>query len=185
VAKGSTKGTYRKKKRSANGFIWIAGVLVVALAVVWGVTQWTKPGRGLPGLETFPEEGRDHIEAPAAVTYKTDPPTSGNHYSVAVRPGFYTEAQPQGSVVHSLEHGHVVIYYNPTGTPADVVEQLKAYANQYTGTWDGVVVLPRQQPEAVVLTAWRNMLRLNQWEKGTAERFIDSFRGRGPENPVR
>jgi hypothetical protein len=39
--------------------------------------------------------------------------------------------------------------------------------------------------KAVVLTAWRRILRLDEFDPPAAAAFIDQFRGRGPENPVR
>lgn len=175
------KGSYRKRKD--NTALWIFGFLAVAFIAVWGWSEWAKPSNRIPGLETFPDEGADHVAAP--VTYKTDPPTSGPHYPVPASPGFYTEVQPAEALVHSLEHGNIVMYYDPEDTPAEVVEQLKAYVSQYPGDWDGVIATPREQEEDVVLTAWRQKLAMPTWDKGLAERFIDAFRGRGPENPVR
>lgn len=177
------KAPYRKRKESS--FAWIIGLLAVGLIAVWGWSEWSKPSRVIPGLQTFAVEGTDHVAPETVVTYKTDPPTSGNHYPMPTRPGFYTTAQPAGALVHSLEHGNIVMYYDPETTPADVQEALKDYARQYLGDWDGVVVVPREQEEAVVLTAWRQMVRLKTFDKKVTERFMDAFRGRGPENPVR
>lgn len=178
-----TRAPYRKRK--SNAHLWIVGLLAVGLVALWGWSELNRPGRAIPGLETFADEGNQHVDPKTAITYKTNPPTSGPHWPVATRPGFYTEAQPDGALVHSLEHGIIVIYYDPEDTPADVVETLKQYASQYPGEWDGVVVTPRQQKEAVILTAWRHMLRQETFNKQVAEKFIDAFRGRGPENPVR
>lgn len=177
------KSPYRKKK--GQGYLWLLGCVVVAAAGLWGWSAWASPQRRIPALETFASEGQEHVEQGTAITYRTDPPTSGTHYPSATRPGFYTEAQTAGNLVHSLEHGHIVIYYDPEGTPADVVETLKGYSTRYTGEWDGVVVTPREQEEQVVLTAWRQMLRLPTWNQADTELFMDAFRGRGPENPMR
>lgn len=177
------RGRYRK--RGYSGTYWILGLVAVGILALWGWAEWKAPARQLAGLQSFPEEGRKHVDAGTPIAYKTDPPTSGEHYGSSTAPGFYTEPQPEGEVVHGLEHGHVVMYYDPAKTPEAVVEQLKTYAASYRGSWDGVIVLPREQPEAVILTAWRQMLRLESWDQEQAERFIDAFRGRGPENPVR
>lgn len=172
-------------RKSGNGWIW--GVAVVA-AVLVGFSAWylwPRPEKQIAGVQTFPEEGRDHVNPPAEPAYKTDPPTSGPHYPFWTKPGFYKEPQARGALVHALEHGNIVIYYDLQNTPADVVRQLESYARQYTGQWDGVVVTPRQQPEQVVLTAWRRMLVQPTFDAKAAEAFMDAYRGRGPENPVR
>lgn len=37
----------------------------------------------------------------------------------------------------------------------------------------------------ILLTAWTKMLRLAKFDAASAAAFIDRFRGRGPEHPVR
>lgn len=158
------------------------------VALVIGFAAWYLWPRPLPevaGLQAFADEGREHVNPPAELAYKTDPPTSGAHYPAWTRPGFYKEPQPSGLLVHALEHGNVVIYYSLQNTPEDVVSRLEDYARTYTGQWDGVIVTPREQAEPVVLTAWRNMVVQPAFDQKTADAFIDRFRGRGPENPVR
>jgi len=177
------RGRYRRG--SQTDILWIVGLVLVGLVAMWGWTEWSSASRRIPGVQSFESEGQEHVADGTLIAYKTDPPTSGAHYNTPTAPGFYTEPQPAGAVVHGLEHGHIVIYYDPSNTAAEVVETLKGYAETYRGTWDGVVVLPREQPEEVVLTAWRQMLRMETWDQALAERFIDAFRGRGPENPVR
>lgn len=172
-------------RRGNSGLYWLGGLVVLGLVAFWALAEYTKPGRSIPGLESFADEGRQHVETGAPLSYKTDPPTSGPHYGWAILPGVYREPQPVGALVHSLEHGNIVIYYDPERTPQGVMERLERYASRFTGQWDGVVLVPRQQEEEVVLTAWRQMLRQPKFHEKQADQFIDAFRGRGPENPVR
>ncbi|NOH04996.1 MAG: DUF3105 domain-containing protein [Chloroflexi bacterium] len=47
--------------------------------------------------------------------YNSDPPTSGLHYATEARAGFYEEniyTYPAAYLVHNLEHGYVIIWYN-------------------------------------------------------------------------
>lgn len=179
------------RRSSGMGIVWVAAALGLALlaAITWAAL-W--PARSVPGEEVFPEEGRDHVNPPATLAYKTDPPTSGPHYPNWAPPGFYTDPQPAPLLVHSLEHGNIVIYYDPERTPASVKDRLRQLADQTNrasrsgGMWDGIVVVPRPDPQhQVILTAWRRMLRLTEWNEQQAQAFIDAHRGRGPENPVR
>ena len=39
--------------------------------------------------------------------------------------------------------------------------------------------------QTIELTAWTKLLRLETWDAALAAAFIDAYRGRGPENPVR
>jgi hypothetical protein len=103
-----------------------------------------------------------------------------------VTPGFYKASQPKEKLVHALEHGNIVIYYNQTKLSADEMDALTKLTGKYKGQWDGIVAVPRSdETHAIILTAWEKRLRLAKWDQATIEKFVDAFRGRGPENPVR
>lgn len=66
------------------------------------------------------------------------------------------------------------------------MEQLKEWAGLYDGQWSGLVVTRNSGlDEAVVLTAWTKRLEFDSFDPAAAAAFIDAYRGRGPENPVR
>ena len=95
------------------------------------------------------------------------------------------EAAPE-LLVHNLEHGNVVIYFNPSVLGKNEVDELTEISKKYIGQWDGVVLVAREdKPNPLILTAWRSMLRLKQYNKEKVVEFLDAFRGRGPEKPVR
>jgi len=185
-----------RRIRPRWGWILIGGSLVVLLG---GLALWIygqgrayaafqeAARRGQPALsrvETFPEEGRTHLQPGERWSYRTDPPTSGPHSPDWVNPGFYTAELPPERLVHSLEHGHIVIYYEDPGPEA--IRTLQVWARMFTGPWDGVVVVPKRGlGRAVILTAWTRMLRLDSFDADAAAAFIEAFRGRGPEHPVR
>src|SRR5204863_8201736 len=69
-------------------------------------------------IETFPSEGSEHVPVGTQITYLTDPPTSGSHYAeFLAEGGFYTTEINPPYVVHSMEHGGIIIYYSPQVTP--------------------------------------------------------------------
>lgn len=195
---GAAPGRRRRLKR------WqvAVGAAVLAAAAYGGWSWWSwqqedvkflaQAERGRPALKdvtTLPNEGRGHISADESVRYQSDPPTSGRHDPTPVDPGFYDRPQRAAMLVHSLEHGNIVIYYDQPGP--EVLRTLKAWADLYSGPWSGgpwsgVVVTPKPGVgQAVVLTAWTRVLRLNPFDADAAAAFIDAYRGRGPEKPVR
>lgn len=173
----------------------LAIVAVVVALVVWAIVGQFAEGaseedflmlanRGEAGLDavvTVPDGGNDHV--PNA-TYNTDYPTTGPHDPNPLPPGFYTDEQPPDRLVHSLEHGIIVIYYDEPGS--EVVDRLREWTDLYGGPWSGVLVTKMPgQGEEIVLTAWRRTLRQPTFDPAVAAAFVDLYRGRGPENPVR
>jgi len=85
---------------------------------------------GLPSAPTGPceaivqqraIEGYTHVPVCSHVTYRTKPPSSGDHYPIWVAYESYASAIPEGYWVHNLEHGAVVFSYNcPSGCTSDV-----------------------------------------------------------------
>ena len=125
-----------------------------------------------------------HLSPGERVNYGTNTPTSGRHEGRSVSPGVYTSVKAPTMLVHSLEHGMVVIYYDRPS--ADAMATLEDWSSLFGGPWSGIVVT--RQPglgDQLVLTAWRKSLTLERFDAPAAAAFIDAYRGRGPENPVR
>jgi uncharacterized protein DUF3105 len=70
-----------------------------------------------------PPTSADHLTLCSDVSYDTNPPSGGAHY--AIWPAFqtYDFPLPAGVLVHALEHGAIVFWYNcPEGCPDEVAE---------------------------------------------------------------
>lgn len=142
----------------------------------------------LSGVQHFPSEGAAHVSSDTRVDYDTEPPTSGPHYNDWADPGFYEEPVPAGNLVHSLEHGNVVVYYDPAALTPEAEASLRAFARAHTDQWAAVVVVPNPTDDPAspyVLTAWRTTLRMDGYDAETVRAFLADYLGRGPENPVR
>ena len=135
-------------------------------------------------VESLAYEGNAHVPQGAPASYQTDLPASGSHYPVPTSPGFYESPQLPGNLVHALEHGNIVIYYDQPGP--ETMRLLKEWAGHYSDPWAGLVVAPKQGfGRVIILTAWMKRLRLDEFDPNAAPSFIDLFRGRGPERRVR
>jgi hypothetical protein len=140
----------------------------------------------LPGVEEVPCKTANHVAVGTKITYESDPPLSGQHYPTWVNPGFYAVPQQAGQLVHSLEHGNVVIYYDKARLSESELGVIRQLAEQYRDPWQGVVAVPRADgTNALILTAWEHGLRLAAFDQIRVNTFVDAFRGRGPEQPVR
>lgn len=140
----------------------------------------------LPGVERVACKSQDHVADGQKITYATDPPLSGSHYNAWLNPGWYEVTQPYERIVHSLEHGHVVIYYDSERLTPEQLKEVRRLTTRYQGDWDGVLAVPRLDSQhPLILTAWEHVLRLSSYDKDRVDQFVDAFRGRGPERPVR
>jgi len=190
------KASKRKRFRVRRWEGAVLGVVaVVILALVW---QWwssrddaeafnllVEAGRGsLSGVESLPNAGSNHLASGQEFRYPSQFPTSGPHDPNLLNPGFYSESQRSERLVHSLEHGMIVMYYDEPGGAA--IDTLRNWTSQFRGPWSGVIAVKRPGlGQEVVLTAWLRVFRLDPFEPAAAAAFVDLFRGRGPENSVR
>lgn len=148
------------KRRSR--FVWVlmggASIALLIALIAYGVMNAIKPQ---PGVKT-PDDGRTHINTHISVSqanlkqYSTDPPTSGPHWADlwAIK-GIYQQV-PDEQIVHSLEHGYVVMHLNCSETECpDLYNQMKDIYFKY----DKKIVLNyRPQTKArIALTAWTRL----------------------------
>lgn len=171
-----------EKRALRNRRLLIGGVVaaVLAAAVVFFATR-PEP-EGLGNIQTLPDLGQAHID-PTGPTpeYNSDPPTSGPHAPSPAQCGIYREAVPDINLVHDLEHGVVIISYDPTLAESDRT-QLEDFARD-AGTH--IIVLPREAMETpIALTAWTKLLQLDTVDMPTINAFYGQFAQFGPESNV-
>jgi len=88
--------------------LFSAAALIFVALLAWLFIASSKP---LPGEKAL-QDGRKHIPEGFKVDYKFNPPTSGDHYPSWIKKGFYEEPRNDGNLVHSEEHGYVIIWYD-------------------------------------------------------------------------
>ena len=86
----------------------VVGILFIVGILWWAITESNKP---LPG-QAISDIGRDHVSDISGIKYNSNPPTSGKHFPIWAKPGVYDRVLSDGYLIHSLEHGYVVISYN-------------------------------------------------------------------------
>lgn len=142
-------------------------------------------------LQSTKASTRDHttdIEVP--VDYDTNPPTTGKHFQVAAEDGLYKKAVPDTALVHSQEHGRVVIWFKPS-LPG---KERAALLYVFTEDPYQMLLVPRSEmPFEFAATAWNGepgphgrgrLLGCSSFSPRALEalrEFRDEHRGRGPE----
>lgn len=134
------------------------------------------PGEAVPLLEAI------HIPAGETATYNSNPPTSGAHYDVPAPWGIHNQAPLDESLVHNLEHGGIVISYNPAQIQGQTLEELRTQARELSQVNPRVVLTPRDDLDtAIALTAWGYLEKLDSYDSTVVKAFYDAHIGRGPE----
>src|SRR3989344_3556193 len=91
-----------------KSIIIIIFIITITVILTWLFMESSKP---LPG-EKIADLGRGHVPIGEKVDYNSNPPTSGKHYEDWERAGVYDQPKDDRNLVHSLEHGYVIMSYN-------------------------------------------------------------------------
>ena len=165
-------------------FVLIAGVAAKVLADRRAEEE--RRERLTAGSCTF-DTRSDSISQPpnnhvAPERYEVDPPAGGNHSIEAAQAGFYgdTEEPPPADpeLVHSLEHGYVVLWHRP-GLEEKDMSAIRTVYDRYSSD---VLVVPRASLKVkVAATAWGERLLCPQVEPASLTEFVKIYRNKGPE----
>ena len=129
------------------------------------------------------EEGSTHVELKDEPEYKTNPPTSGNHFVEQQADGAYIERPNPMYTVHTLEHGRINVQYSPDLSEDEQLE-IKGVFDEDPA---GMLFYPNDEmPYEVAATAWTQMIGCPTYEGAATldaiRDFRDIYRGQGPED---
>jgi hypothetical protein len=163
------------------------GVAVVGV-LVYAFTLGVRPAIG---EEKAIMEDISHVaEGSDPGPYNTNPPTSGRHYANQFFAGFYEEKDvtvpyPEGYLVHSLEHGYVIFWYNCDVLNEAECESLKSEIRTVMERAGNFKVIAHPWPSLdipIAMTTWGRMLRFDErFDPEVAFEFILANRNKAPE----
>lgn len=131
---------------------------------------------GTPNRDHFSHDASDPYPHP--FPYSTNPPTSGPHNPSPLPWGIDDTPQDDESLVHNLEHGGVIVSYQPSLAPA-LVARLRALVALYPAD---VILTPRPANDVpIALTSWGRLQKFTDYDEPAIQSFIDRNRGHGPE----
>lgn len=187
-SQAAERGRQAPQKRAfpvRAALIAAVAVIVVLVAIVF----FTNRSGGVPAAAESPGEAvptmatRQHVQG--RVQYTTNPPTSGDHADNPATWGIYNSTPPSDErLVHNLEHGGVIISYNPSQVDEATVEQLKELARDLRGDRTCLILTPResiQDDKPIALTAWGWLALLDSYDEAAIRAFWRDHVARGPE----
>ncbi|MEX2587849.1 MAG: DUF3105 domain-containing protein [Actinomycetota bacterium] len=123
-------------------------------------------------------EGRDHLgQGQTYDDYQTNPPTSGPHNPQPAPWGSYRETVDPESLVHSLEHGGIVVHYKDLGnSEVDALENLvDSYRN-------GVISNPNDSIDApIAIASWTKSMECQQYSSDVIQGYVSLECNKAPE----
>lgn len=192
VAKQGIRAQVAQRRRNQN--LILAGVGAVFVVLIGLIVYLNVRGsQPVTGETVLASQGNIHIDfgSPSPVAYNSTPPTSGPHYGNLVGWGIYQEPQRYEHLVHNLEDGGVVVYYQcPDGCP-ELVQELTDLVRPYIDQGRHVVLVPndpnwsingsqplQQDMDArIAITAWQRILKLDEVDSGAIRTFIERYEG--------
>ena len=91
---------------------------------------------------------------------------------------------PEGYLVHNLEHGYVIFWYNCNLLDEQNCSELKIQIKSVMDEFNGVklIAFPRESLDVpVVMTSWGQLQQFEVFNENPAASFVESNRNRAPE----
>ena len=178
----------KRRERRRTYLIWGGVGLLAVIGIGWIGSRVFRPAAG----EATPLMDATHIaEGTNPGDYNSDPPTSGPHYPSEYQARFYEEADlpglapfHEGFLVHNLEHGYVIFWYNcdlldETGC-TNLKEQIKTTMDGLGGA--KLIAYPWPSLDVpLVMTSWGRLQRFETFDLEQAKAFYRANLNRAPE----
>lgn len=184
-----TKREQRRKKQQrqelTSKLIW--GGIAIAVATIIGLVVWqgVKPaaGEAIPEMAEVPHIPTDTDPG----QYNSDPPTSGPHYAQEAETGFFDTniyTYPAGYLVHNLEHGYVIFWYNCDLLDESACSELKSNIRSVMNELGGTKMIAYPWPSIdvpLVMTSWGRLQKFETFDAEKAKAFYKANLNRAPE----
>jgi hypothetical protein len=164
-------------------------IIAVIVVIVLAVNNPAVPA-GLMGdevaIDSSNHVSNDSIPGP----YHSNPPAGGPHFDTNFTAHFYQESElaglpknPQGYLVHSLEHGYVIFWYNCQAPNTDCAA-LKATIQKVMDETGGTKLIAYPWPNMdipLAMTSWGRILKFPTVDAAQMKQFVQRNRYHAPE----
>ncbi|HWB72932.1 MAG TPA: DUF3105 domain-containing protein [Egibacteraceae bacterium] len=133
-----------------------------------------------PDLGTGHIGGQELAANPPEAIYPDRPASSGRHIGSVANSGVYDQPVDERFLVHNLEHGYVVVYYDDDLPPA-AVEELTSFVSEQLGAFPKLVAAPWQGAlpgdANVAFVSWRTRQLCEQFSPEVALTYLNEHHG--------
>ena len=141
--------------------------------------------------EMVPVVKTSHVNDGEPVESPSDPPTSGTHYGVSMPAGFYQVDSPEyldpthdGYLIHSLEHGYIIFWYNCDLLDEASCSTLQSEIQDVMDEFEGkkLIAFPRPSLSVpLVMTSWGYLQEFETFDADLAAQFVETNQPLAPE----
>lgn len=175
---------HRRQRRISN-LVWIGLGALAAAVIGFFVWQGARPRAG-ESIPVMADTSHIPVDTDPG-TYNSDPPTSGPHYADELNAGFYEANDyqyPAGYLVHNLEHGYIIFWYNcdllDEAGCEDLKTQIQSVLNEFNGF--KVIAFPWKSIDVpVVMTSWGRRMEMESFDAAQARAFYKTNLNKAPE----
>ncbi len=160
----------------------VIGLVAVVVALLFGGSSSAYAGT----IE--PDGGRTHIaDGTQGGPYTSVPATSGPHWQDPANWGVYTLGSPlaESQSIHNLEHGGIVVWYQPDKVSAADISKLEDYVTGKVASSQFKFILSpwtgQDFGHPIAVTAWRWLLYLDAANTDAIDQFAAAHYGKSPE----
>jgi hypothetical protein len=184
----TVKTTPRRQSAKRSALPWQGIALGAGAILLLGVLAWVAAG-GFYNLNEriVPDEGRGHVAPGTALSFRTNPPASGTHYSTTTTWAVHKEPVETGYWVHNLEHGGIVLLYKcPDNNCPDTVSQIESLHGQMPRSKYNTIKLAavpfNEMTPNFMVSAWNAQLDLDTLDQEKITAFYNKYVDKGPED---
>ena len=182
----------KKKQQNGQRLLIFGGVGLVIIIIVIAFLSANKTANltGLLGDEVVITSAAHVPEGTKPGPYNSNPPAGGTHYDTDYESKFFQESDlaalpefPEGYLVHSLEHGYVIFWYNCQVVNIDC-PALKQTIQQVMDDTGGtkLIAFPWSDMDVTLaMTSWGRILKFTTPDPVLMKQFVERNRYQAPE----
>jgi hypothetical protein len=167
------------------------GLVIIAVVVVILLTAAKSPNAGgLLGDEVVVPSNAHVADGTPPGPFNSNPPAGGAHYATDFPAKFYQESDlatlpkyPEGYLVHDLEHGYVIFWYNCQNYSGDcsTLKQTIQNVMDETGNTKLIAFPWTTMDVPLAMTTWGRILKFPQPDPALMKQFVERNRYQAPE----
>lgn len=180
----------KETRQKVNIYSGLGLAVIIVVVIILLLTGKSRNSLGLMGDEVLITSAAHVPDNSVPGPYNSNPPAGGTHYAEDFSEKFYQESDlatlpsnPEGYLVHSLEHGYVIFWYNcqVSGIDCSALKQTIQTVMDETGNTKLIAFPWTDMDVPLSMTSWGRILKFTQPDAAQMKQFVERNRYHAPE----